>query len=66
MLFDIFVFIPSVALGACIIKKHLTLNRKLGGPDAAFSLEPDESKAMVKSAREVEKALGEVSYDLTK
>ncbi|GAI54189.1 unnamed protein product, partial [marine sediment metagenome] len=43
----------------------LTLDRSLGGPDAAFSLEPDEFKAMVKSIREVEKALGEVSYDLT-
>ena len=37
----------------------------MGGPDAAFSLEPEEFKAMVKSVREVEKALGEVSYDLT-
>jgi len=57
--------IASVALGACIIEKHLTLDRKLGGPDAAFSLEPEEFKEMVKSVREVEKALGEVSYDLT-
>ena len=57
--------IASVALGACIIEKHLTLDRKLGGPDAAFSLEPAEFKTMVKSVREVEKALGEVSYDLT-
>ncbi len=59
------VAIASVAFGACIIEKHLTLDRKLGGPDAAFSLEPDEFKAMVKSVREVEKTLGEVSYDLT-
>ena len=57
--------IASVALGACIIEKHLTLDRSLGGPDAAFSLEPSEFKAMVKSVREVEKALGEVSYNLT-
>jgi len=57
--------IASVALGACIIEKHFTLDRKLGGPDVAFSLEPAEFKAMVKSVREVEKALGEVSYDLT-
>ena len=57
--------IASVALGACIIEKHLTLDRKLGGPDAAFSLEPTEFKTMVKSIREVEKALGGVSYELT-
>ena len=57
--------IASVALGASIIEKHLTLDRSLGGPDAAFSLEPEEFKEMVKSIREVEKALGEVSYDLT-
>jgi len=57
--------IASVALGACIIEKHLTLDRSLGGPDAAFSLEPDEFKAMIKSVREVEKALEEVSYELT-
>jgi pseudaminic acid synthase len=57
--------IASVALGASIIEKHLTLDRSLGGPDAAFSLEPQEFKEMVKSIREVEKALGEVSYDLT-
>jgi len=57
--------IASVALGACIIEKHLTLDRKLGGPDAAFSLEPEEFKTMVKSIREVEKALGKISYELT-
>jgi len=57
--------IASVALGACIIEKHLTLDRSLGGPDAAFSLEPEEFRAMVKAVREIEKALGEVSYELS-
>ena len=57
--------IASVALGACIIEKHLTLSRSLGGPDAAFSLEPEEFRGMVKAVREVEKALGEVSYGLS-
>lgn len=57
--------IAAVALGAKIVEKHFTLSRADGGPDAAFSLEPEELKAMVKSIRETEKALGEVSYNLT-
>jgi len=57
--------IASVALGAKIIEKHFILDRKLGGPDAAFSLEPEEFKAMVKAIREVETALGEVRYELS-
>lgn len=59
------VSIAAVAVGAKIIEKHFTLNRKLGGPDASFSLEPDEFKEMVKSIREVETALGKVCYDLS-
>ncbi|HQF37153.1 MAG TPA: pseudaminic acid synthase [Candidatus Dojkabacteria bacterium] len=59
------VAIASVALGAKVIEKHFILDRKLGGPDAAFSMEPDEFKQMVKSIREVEEALGKVTYDLT-
>lgn len=50
--------IAAVALGACLIEKHITLNRKLPGPDHASSLEPDEFRAMVNAIREVEKALG--------
>lgn len=57
--------IAAVALGAKIIEKHFILDRNLGGPDAAFSLEPNEFKAMVEAVRDVEKALGEVSYELT-
>ena len=38
------------------------MNRSIGGPDAAFSMEKDEFAAMVKSIRNVEKALGEVFY----
>ena len=59
------VAIASVALGAKVIEKHFILDRKLGGPDSAFSMEPDEFKYMVKSIREVEKALGKVTYELT-
>jgi pseudaminic acid synthase len=56
--------IAAVALGARIIEKHFILDRNLGGPDAPFSLEPGEFKSMVTAIREVEKALGEVNYDL--
>lgn len=54
--------IASVALGGRIIEKHFILDRGLGGPDAAFSLEPVEFRAMVKGVREVEAALGKVNY----
>lgn len=57
--------IAAVSLGAKIIEKHFTLCRADGGPDAAFSLEPEELKLMVRAIRETEKALGEVSYNLT-
>ena len=57
--------IASVALGARIIEKHFILDRKMGGPDAAFSMEPDEFRSMVDAVRDVEKALGTVNYDLT-
>ena len=50
--------IAAVALGACVIEKHFTLDRNLPGPDHKASLEPDELKEMVKAIREVEKALG--------
>ncbi|MBV9157462.1 MAG: pseudaminic acid synthase [Acidobacteriaceae bacterium] len=55
----------AVALGACIVEKHLTLSRSLGGPDGAFSLEPDEFKQMVDAVRTVEKAVGQVHYGLS-
>lgn len=57
--------IAAVALGAVLIEKHFILDRSLGGPDSAFSLEPEEFKRMVQAVREVEKALGKVSYELT-
>jgi N-acetylneuraminate synthase len=57
--------VAAVTLGACIIEKHLTLRRSDGGPDAAFSLEPAEFKAMVDAVRVAEKALGRVNYEVT-
>ncbi len=48
----------AVALGATVIEKHFTLDRKMDGPDHRASLEPDELKAMVAAIRNIEKALG--------
>lgn len=59
------VAIASIALGAKIIEKHFILDRSIGGPDASFSMQPDEFKQMVESVRNVEKALGKISYDLS-
>ncbi len=59
------VAVASVALGAKMVEKHLTLSRADGGPDAAFSMEPAEFKKMVDEIRIVEKAVGKVTYELT-
>ena len=50
--------IAAAALGATVIEKHFTLDRKMEGPDHKASLEPDELAAMVTSIRNIEKALG--------
>lgn len=57
--------IAAVSLGAKIVEKHFIHDKKLGGPDSAFSLEPKEFKQMVQSIREVEKAIGTVKYEVT-
>ena len=50
--------IAAVAIGACMIEKHFTLDRNLPGPDHSFAIEPDELKEMVRCIREAEKAKG--------
>ena len=50
--------IAAVAMGACCIEKHFTLDKTMEGPDHKASLEPDELKAMVKAIRNIELALG--------
>ena len=57
--------VAAVALGACIIEKHLILSRADGGPDAPFSLEPDEFKKLTADVRAAESALGRVSYEVS-
>lgn len=54
--------VAAVALGACVIEKHMTMSRAAPGPDSAFSLEPHEFKAMVDAVRVAEQALGGVNY----
>lgn len=51
--------IAAVAMGACVIEKHFTLDRTMEGPDHKASLEPDELKAMVLAIRHVEQAIGD-------
>ena len=58
--------IAAVALGAKVIEKHLTLNRKLKGPDHIASLDPNEFKFMTQSIRIVEKVLGDKIKQITK
>ncbi len=59
------VAVAAVELGACIMEKHFTLSRSVPSPDSAFSLEPQEFKAMVEAIRTTEKALGEVNYEVS-
>ena len=57
--------IVAVALGATVVEKHFVLDRKLGGIDSAFSLDPTEFSSMVNAVREVEKSLGNVTYEVS-
>ncbi|MBN1941095.1 MAG: N-acetylneuraminate synthase [Candidatus Diapherotrites archaeon] len=55
----IYTALAAVALGACVIEKHFTLDRSLPGPDQSASINPTELEELVKGVKAVEKALGE-------
>ena len=55
----------AVAMGATVIEKHFIVNRDIGGPDSSFSMTPDEFKEMVENIRNVEKMIGNISYEIT-
>ncbi len=57
--------VVAVSLGARIIEKHFIINRNIGGPDASFSLQPDEFKKMANNIREAELSMGNVNYELS-
>ena len=57
--------LAAVALGACVVEKHVTLDREGGGPDDSFSLEPEELASLCRDARVAWKCLGRASYQRT-
>ena len=56
------VAVAAVALGACMVEKHITIDKKSEGPDHRFSMEPDEFALMVRSIRQAEKAVKGISF----
>ena len=57
--------IVAASLGAVMIEKHFIIDRKIGGPDAAFSMDEKEFAQMVKDVRMAEASVGNISYELT-
>lgn len=57
--------IAATIFGASVIEKHFIINKSIGGPDAAFSLDEIEFTKMVNAVRQAEKAIGKIDYSLT-
>ena len=62
----IYTALGAVARGACIVEKHITLNKRMPGPDQKLSLEPDELAELVKGCRAIKLALGDTKKILKK
>lgn len=58
------VSVAAVALGACVIEKHFTINREDGGVDSAFSIEPEELKMLVTESERAFLAMGKIYYGI--
>ena len=58
------VSVAAIALGACVIEKHITLRRSEGGADAAFSLEPEEFKQLVEEGTAAHESLGDSEWSI--
>ena len=58
--------LSGIALGACLIEKHVTTSRKDNSPDSEFSLEPDELGSLCEKSLRVWKTLGVINYELRK
>jgi len=56
--------VVATTLGAKVIEKHFILDRSIGGPDSAFSLDKEEFEQMVKAVRDTEKLLGKIEYSM--
>lgn len=59
------VAVVAASMGAKVIEKHFILDKEIGGPDASFSMTPDEFAAMIEKVRIVEKIRGEVNYEIS-
>lgn len=57
--------VTAVALGACVIEKHVCMSREDKNPDSSFSMEPNELRQLVEDIRAAERAIGIVNYDVS-
>jgi N-acetylneuraminate synthase len=58
------VSVAAIALGACVVEKHLTIKRTDGGHDSAFSLEPEEFAVLVKEGKKAHESLGSFEWSI--